>query len=111
MRQFSRAYSLQAYQMGAAVGQNDGVEHLAAVGDLALPHHLVPPAAGGHQAVVAVHKALPAQIDVGTIQRDAGELCVLPIEIGNDSVVLNLFHNTSTSAFYSSSYLPTPAGA
>ena len=26
------------------------------------------------------------------------------------SVVLNLFHNTSTSAFYSSSYLPTPAG-
>ena len=95
---------------GAAVGQNDGVEHLAAVGDLPLPNHLIPAAAGGHQAVVAIHKALPAQIDVGTIQRDAGELGVLPIEIGNDSVVLNLFHNTSTSAFYSSSYLPTPAG-
>ena len=30
---------------------------------------------------MAVHKALPAQIDVGTIQRDAGELGVLPIEI------------------------------
>ena len=84
---------------GAAVSQNDGVEHLAAVGDLGLPEDLVALTAGSHQAVVPVHEALPAQIDKGTVQRDAGELGVFPVVIGNDLVVLNLFH---------SSHLPIP---